>query len=162
MASASSKCNLIWLMPFYWFSAHRKILPSVLLYLVDAALYSEGIQLEDFIFQSVIYKQWLEASVIYTTLESIWYRLNVYSRMFALGFAHTHTNVDIKSELNYFKCVCVDSRVHTWTVTVVRIIILNAQRTRLWELAMTETSICALCKCEDLLGRKCICNLFYM
>lgn len=93
-------------MPFYWFSAHRKILPSVLLYLVDATLYFEDIQLEDFIFQSVIYKQRWEASVIYTTLESIWYRLNVYSKMFVLGFAHTHTNVDIKSELNYFKCVC--------------------------------------------------------
>lgn len=35
---------------FLWFSSYRQILPSVLLCLVDTAVYSGDIQLENFIF----------------------------------------------------------------------------------------------------------------
>lgn len=55
--------------------------------------------------------------------------------------------------------MCIWTHVQIGTERLMRIIVLNAQKTTLEELTVTWSSICALNKHEDVLGRKYICNL---
>lgn len=156
VGSAGPGWNWAGIMPLLGCSCTQN-LPSVSPCLALTALYSGDIQLETFSFSSLIYKQRCEASVNYTIAESIWCRLNTYNLigLLAAGFALSQAQTGTRN-LNW-TVWCAHGLTHANTP---------------WDIPGDNWLECTenqplragcdrdFCRCEDLPGRKCICNLF--
>lgn len=158
--SCSGQCRSQWnwggIMPLLGCSC-TQIPPSVWPHLAHSAPYSGDIQLETCSFSSLIYKQWCEASVNYTIAESIWCRLNTYNLICLLAAGFALRQAQTATRKRNWTVWCAHGLTHAntpWDIPGDNW--LECAENQPWRAACDRD----FCWCEDLPGRKCVCNLF--